>query len=340
MRFPSQFKFIGITVSALLLPLSGLTHDWTSARPDGHAPAGVMGDHTHKTGDWMLSYRLMHMEMNELYSGSDKISASTALSDYMVSPLDMEMDMQMFGAMYAINDHLTFMAMVPYLRKSMTHVTRSGTKFTTESEGLGDVSVSGLYVIKKWHGQQLHLNLGVSLPTGSIDEKDATPADPSATNNLPYPMQLGSGTTDLRLGMTYLGQTEEYSWGAQINTIWRTGENDNHYTLGDEIMATYWGAKSLTDALSVSVRLNYKNWDGIDGRDTTLNANMVPTANTTNSGGSRTEIGLGFNLYAPKSSKFSGHRLSLEYIEPIQQDLSGLQLGLTRQWTVSWQYAW
>jgi len=30
---------------------------WTSARPDGHAPISVMGDHTHHKGEWMFSYK-------------------------------------------------------------------------------------------------------------------------------------------------------------------------------------------------------------------------------------------------------------------------------------------
>lgn len=34
---------------------------WTANRPDGHAPIGIMGDHYHKKGEWMLSYRMMTM---------------------------------------------------------------------------------------------------------------------------------------------------------------------------------------------------------------------------------------------------------------------------------------
>ena len=34
-----------------------------AVRADGHAPIGVMGDHLHKRGEWMLSYRFMRMNM-------------------------------------------------------------------------------------------------------------------------------------------------------------------------------------------------------------------------------------------------------------------------------------
>lgn len=35
----------------------------TDTRADGHAPIGVMGDHLHKKGSYMLSYRFMRMSM-------------------------------------------------------------------------------------------------------------------------------------------------------------------------------------------------------------------------------------------------------------------------------------
>ncbi len=50
--------------------------------------------------------------------------------------------------------------------------------------------------------QQREANLGLTLyfPTGSIDERGATPMGPNM--QLPYPMQLGSGTYDLEPSFT------------------------------------------------------------------------------------------------------------------------------------------
>ena len=33
-------------------------------RADSHAPIGVMGDHMHAKGEWMVSYRFMRMAMS------------------------------------------------------------------------------------------------------------------------------------------------------------------------------------------------------------------------------------------------------------------------------------
>ena len=55
-----------------------------------------------------------------------------------------------------------------------------------ESSGLGDLKLVGLYDLAKWNnGRRIHLNLGLSIPTGSIDEK-------SGADILGYGMQLGS----------------------------------------------------------------------------------------------------------------------------------------------------
>lgn len=58
----------GLRVSATDLP---------PLRADGHAPIGVMGEHRHKTGEVMLSYRFMHMDMQGNLIGDDNVSPAT-----------------------------------------------------------------------------------------------------------------------------------------------------------------------------------------------------------------------------------------------------------------------
>jgi len=179
-------------------------HDepWSAARPDGHAPISVMGDHMHTMGEWMVSYRFMTMEMEGLLDGSNDISASDANTTYgynkMMLPKSMTMDMHMFGAMHAISDKWTLMCMLHYLDNEMTMQGSSMGKM--ESNGIGDLKIAGLYDLARWDsGRRIHLNIGLSLPTGSIDEK-------SGNNTLGYGMQLGSGTWDFHPAVTYLAK--------------------------------------------------------------------------------------------------------------------------------------
>jgi len=316
--------------SAQNLPMS-------HSKPHHHSevPIGVMGGHTHEKGGVMLSYRYMSMHMDDNRDGTDRLSDSEVLADFPVTPTSMDMQMHMFGAMVGVTDKLTLMAMLPYVSKSMKHLTRSGRRFTTNAEGIGDVKVSGLYKLSSADGHDFHLNLGMSLPTGSIDERDDTPAANNA--KLPYPMQLGSGTYDLMPGITYLGHHHKYSWGTQAIATIRIGENDNDYALGDKFELTGWLQRKWSSAFSSSLRLNAQSWSDIDGADPDLNAAVISTADPDLRAGTRVDLLLGA-LYHPHHGAFKGHRLAFEIGKPVYQNLDGPQLETDLILTAGWQY--
>ena len=304
----------------------------------GNEPIGVMGAHAHTQGDWMFSYRFMRMDMDGNRDDSDRVSTSKVLKDYMIAPKSMTMDMHMVGAMYGVNDDLTVMLMVPYLDLEMDHVTRMGAKFTTRTNGIGDVKFSGLYKLHQWGGGELNLNAGISFPTGSIDEKDDTPA--GSNQHLPYPMQLGSGTWDLLPGLTYLGNNDTLNWGAQGVAVVRLGDNDNDYTLGDRFNLTGWIAKNWTSQWSSSFRVNGEWWGNIDDSDKKLSPlapNMVPTADPDKRAGRRFDLLLGAS-FAPASGWFEGQRFAAEFGAPVYQNLDGPQLET--DWTVTFGWQW
>lgn len=296
---------------------------WTSGRPDGHAPIGVMGDHTHSAGEWMFSYRYRFMDMDGNREGTDNLSDAEVLQQFPVTPVRMTMQMHALGVMYAPTNDLTLMAMVPYVFKEMDHVTRRGVRFTTNSEGFGDIKLTALYKVLDQSQQRLHLNIGMSFPTGSIEERDNTPAGDDQI--LPYPMQIGSGTFDLLPGITYLGQSNNWSWGSQAIATLRLGENSNDYRLGNQLMLTGWTAYNWTDWLSTSIRLNGQTWGNIDGSDSRLNPMMIPTADPDRRGGTQLNLGFGVNLYAP-SGNLQGSRLAIEFELPLYRSLDGPQL--------------
>ncbi|MDF1710584.1 MAG: transporter, partial [Paracoccaceae bacterium] len=195
--------------------ISGAPH--SAIRADSHAPIGVMGDHMHHAGEWMVSYRYMAMLMRGNLDGDSQISAETIATTVpnrffgqpgqpptlRVVPTDMEMQMHMFGAMYAPNDDVTLMVMGNYVEKSMGHITFAGgagatrlAKFDVNTSGLGDTSVAGLVRLFDDDMHHLHLNLGFSIPTGSIEEESAIVAPNNARPVLrvPYAMQLERST--------------------------------------------------------------------------------------------------------------------------------------------------
>ena len=209
--------------------------------------------------------------------------------------------------------------MVPVLDISMDHRTRTGVEFTTESGGIGDVKMSALVGVAARARQRAHLHLGVSAPTGSIDERGEIPA---ATNvRLPYPMQVGSGTWNVLPGLTYLGQTDAWSWGAQAIGTVRLGENEYDYALGHRVSTTTWFSRRLSESASASLRLGVDRWGNISGTDPELHPRMLPTADPARRAGSRANLGVGINLYGAGDT-LSGHRLALEILVPVYQTRS------------------
>lgn len=332
--------------------------DAVPARADGHAPIGVMADHTHKAGEVMLSYRYGVMTMDGSRIGTDSVSPETIATTVpnrfagrmsqpptlRVVPLEMTMQMHMLGVMWAPSDRVTLMAMLPYVRKHMDHVTFMGGMgttrlgvFTTVAEGVGDAKLSGLFPLWSVSGHRLHATAGVSVPTGSNTEEDdvLAPNGMRPTLRLPYPMQLGTGTYDLLPGITYAGHQGHWSWGAQYGGELRLSDNDEGYTYGDKHHLTGWGAYLLAPQVSLSLRLAFEDEGRVDGIDPRVVA-PVQTADPDFQGGARLAALAGVNWHIQPSA----HRLALELGETVYQDLNGPQLERDLMLRVGYQHTW
>jgi hypothetical protein len=349
---------------APLLPGAGFSVSGGHSRPiraDGHSPIGIMGDHVHKKGGWMFSYRYMHMDMDGSRIGTRNVSPQTIVSTVpnrfagmtgqpamlRIVPLWMTMDMHMLGAMYAPTNDLTIMAMANYVDKKMRHVTYQGAVgatplgfFTTESEGFADTRITALYRIYKDSTHYVHLNLGLSLPTGSVTER-GTILDP--TNNtpnvrLPYAMQLGTGTFDLLPGLTYTGRAGDFSWGAQFRSEIRLeGKNEEGYAWGDLYGLTGWLAYEWDSWISTSVRLDGWTQDSISGIDPNI-VGPVQTANPDFYDGEQLFAYFGANMVG-QAGIIRGHRFAFEVGVPLYRNLNGPQLETDWNVIVGWQKA-
>ncbi|MEA3221383.1 hypothetical protein [Immundisolibacter sp.] len=324
-----------------------------TGRADGHAPIGVMADHLHRGGEWMVGYRFMRAWQDQLRDGTDRVSKQRAYSStaaggygYHDAPTRMEMNMHMFEAMYGWSDRITLMLMAIYMDMSMdaelhAHGHAAPVQYRMDSSGWGDMEVAALFdaghtAHGRWVGK-----LGLSLPLGSITERDGMPHGALGAMipvRMEYSMQLGSGTYDLRPAMTYSEQRDGWSWGAQASAVLRLGENDQDYRLGHRGELTAWAARLWTPAVSTSLRLLGSRWGNIQGRDDAIDAGMSPAADPDAQGGQRVDVGLGMNLYAPTGA-LKGQRLALEMPRPVYQDLDGPQLA--NDWTLNagWQFA-
>ena len=328
----------------------------SAGRPDAHAPISVMGDHTHREGGWMFSYRYMNMQMDGMRSGTKRVNSQNVFTEnYAVAPENMTMEMHMFGLMYAPTDQLTLMAMTNYIDITMNHrvnpavdgmINGGDSGFTTESSGFGDIKLSALYRFYLEGNSKAHFGIGFSLPAGSIDEKDDTPSmGGRQRQQLPAPMQLGSGTIDLLPSLTYVHQLENWSWGAQASGVIRLeSENNNNYLLGNKFELTSWAGYNLAEWLGLTGGLSYGYAGELKGDQkgvgTTgpMGRRSVTTAFGDNYGGERIDLILGINLLKP-TGYLEGHRLSFDLRLPIWRDLNGYQLESDYALTFGWQKA-
>ncbi|MBL4804768.1 MAG: transporter [Alphaproteobacteria bacterium] len=339
--------------------IHGITASGTRDHGSIHAPIGVMGDHQHDAGEWMLSYRYMRMEMSDMRDGTNDLSPEEIVGNaaafpnpnagpagFRVIPDEMTMQMHMFGAMYGVTDWFTAMAMANYVKKDMNHITFAGMagttrlgEFETEASGWGDTSVGGMFKLYEDDTHHIHLNATLSLPTGSIKEEDAvlTPMGTTPTLRLPYAMQLGSGTYDALPGITYTGHNDVWNWGAQYAaTIRLESENNQNYALGDKHKITGWGGYQFTPWLRATARLTAEHVGDIDGADPMIAA-PVTTADPDNYGGKFVEGSLGFNIVPGKA--LPGAQMAAEFTAPLYQDLNGPQMKRDYGLMIGLQYA-
>ena len=324
-----------------------------------HAPIGVMGEHLHAAGEFMLSYRFMYMDMQGNRIDTSGTDADTIVTDIpnrffgspmqaatlRIVPTEMSMQMHMFGAMYAPTEWLTLMMTGMYVEKEMDHVTYMGNSgatrrgsFKVKTDGIGDTRLAGLVRLHDDGAQRLHLNTGVSFPTGSNTKTHEilTPSGTRPTVRVPYAMQLGAGTYDLMPGITYTGRAQQWHWGCQYLGTFRLSD-DNGYSLGEKHTLTAWLNYQWQPSISTALRLQYDSLGAIDGMDAKI-AGPVQTADPDYYGGDELKLNLGVNLVG-QSAELAGQRLAIEASLPLRRDLNGPQLETDWTITAGWQYA-
>lgn len=330
-------------LATLALSTPVMAHDATDPigpRADDHAPAGVMYDHMHKAGDVMIGLRLSR----DWYDGAMR-SGAEALTDtqlaaagYGTGVQSMRMDMAMLDLMWAPSDTLTLMVMPQYMKMEMVmrglpstggghgghgggHAMMPGETHAHSHEGWGDTIVSGLIRLKRGKAANIHATLGVSIPTGSVDARNAN------GTFLHYGMQTGSGTWDMLPSLTATGSAGRFGWGGQAAYVWRAeNRNDSGYRLGDRFTGTAWGSYRFADGASVSLRGLYTHEGAIKGHYNGAHNHSSPPDLQPNYGGDRLELGFGLNLVAT-GGPLKGIRIGAEYLVPVHEKVNGIQLA-------------
>lgn len=282
---------------------------------------------------WTLQYR--YVEYDGYLSGTDRLTIDEVLfvpgteqrtaSNFPVVPTTITQELKLLGLEYQKSPDWRFQITVPHVKQSTDHVSivPNYDQFVIDSSGVGDITLKANYRLDNDDLRQWWLGFGVQVPTGSIDQEGDTPRAPG-NQQLPYTMQLGSGTFDFPFDLVYQTNTT-HSFSVSFGGVIRIGTNDRNYRLGNNYRASAKYNYLLNEDWSVSLAMDAIYRDKIKGGDQSL---LVPQsipypASITNPnlyGGKKlvTRLGLKTNLS-------SDYTLSLELGKPLYQNLNGPQ---------------
>lgn len=318
-------------------------------------PAGVMGAHMVGAGKVMAMVTPMFMKMDGSRIGTRRVSPETIVTTVpnrfpgqhvtpptlRIAPEQMSVEMHMLGLTYGITSSVNLMVMSSYVEKSMTMITFAGMSGTVRrgisegsTEGLGDTTVSLAFKLFEGDGQRLHAALGVSLPTGSIDEEGRMlmPSGMTMQMRSAYGMQLGSGTYDLVPTVTYTGRSGPLAWGIQYSArLPLEDQNDEDYRWGNQHGLTGWLAYALNESLSGTMRIAASTQGEIAGQDPHIGGPFQGTYPEFY-GGDRIETFVGLNGHV-RLGDGAMARLGVEAGVPVYQRLNGPQLE--RDWSLA-----
>jgi hypothetical protein len=314
-------------------------------------PAGIMTDHIHAKGEWMVSWSYMDMEMKGNRTGTAKTSDSAMYAKgYMMAPTTMSMRMHMAMVMYGLTDKLTLMGMGGYVSYDMKMampgmmimpgMTDPSSTMGMTSSGLTDTRLSALYNIpQKNERTRLIASVGVNIPTGSIEAKGPTVL--GANERLPYNMQPGTGSWSVQPDLTYVLQAGKWNVGVNAGGDIKLNFNSLGYRQGDQGHGTVWAAHDVFKFMSASVRGEYVHTYRIAGSDSVLAIpvyeQLDPTTSTRHYGGEwlNAYVGLNFHTNVRILEKF---QLQAEYGLPVYEKLNGPQMSVHSSLAATLQY--
>lgn len=321
-------------------------------------PAGIMFGHMlDKPGDFMMGYRFMYnWTGGNMMHGAHRVADQTIVdqgcsdaSPCRFTPTFMNMRMHMLDIMYAPTKWWNVMLMPTFMDMDMNLRRLAGAPPAVpgvhehtgaaghETGAVGDTYFSSLVKLINIPGHRVHMNLGLSAPTGKVDIELRRMAKIDG-GLIHFGMQLGSGTWDFMPSLTYAGEKSRWSWGAQLSGVKRLEEkNKSGYRLGDMFQATTWGGYDLTQWLTASVRGAYTLQGAVHRDFDAFNARIGPMDFPANYGGQFWDIGLGLNAIIP-GGRFAGNRFGFEWIQPVRNDFNGFQLDRKGSLAATWSY--
>ena len=333
----------------------------------GNMPMNIPGGGIPETHEWRVKLSPMFMRMDGLRDGTDSVNPNSLLGmpvmmgqptgKFMAVPTDMDMSMLNLTLGYSVSDDFFAGIMLMWKRNDMDMLFNSMMQgvtgregFTMKTDGLADTMLMAKYRLFSDDPliptSQASLLFGLNLPTGSINQKNSEhPLNFRQQEQIPYSMQLGSGTFDPTIGLLYQGSGSPWWWGANAAYTARLYDNKRDYRLGNEFRLDLYGMYQIRHDFLVQAQLNGSDQDSINGEMDEARSGesghvvqgdpdspyMTPLWDPGNYGGTQLFATLGFQWQpAPL------HIVDFTVSVPLYRDLNGPQLETDYRVMLTW----
>ena len=313
LRFVSSLFFLVFMEQVLACASCGcsLNADW-----------GTQGLSTQ--AGWSLDLRYDYLNQNQLWSGTNKISPVVAASSINTqtnanAEVEKYTKSQTITATIDYNngESLGVSLLVPYLSRdhltlgtdSPDGVTPGSSAYSSQASGVGDIRLIGRYYGFS-EQKNFGVQLGLKMPTGQTSQlanDGSTVVDPG--------LQLGTGTTDIILGVYYHNNWSD-DWGYFGQALYQRALNSSNMA---------GGSYRPGDGLNINAGVRYENYDWIKP---TLQVNTRIV--NTDSGVAADSYATGGTLvYLTPGAIFPVSERTTIYSNiqiPIYQNVNGIQL--------------
>lgn len=221
------------------------------------------------------------------------------------------------AVVYGANPGLSLIAVIPSVSRTLERSV-NGQRLSDTDAGIGDITIFGKYRFYKkdafLRSRQIAVQLGVKFPTGADDLTDRT------GNRFPAPLQLGSGSLDYRLVLTFTEARNRWQFFGDAGYMLRTEANNFKFgnvfyydaTAKFRLHPARYGNKFPTHDLFVFLEIN----------GATIQKAESSGSKIENSGGHEIFLAPGFQFFL-----LQNFIIEAGIQVPVLQDLNGTQLG-------------
>jgi hypothetical protein len=323
-----------------------------AAPPFAPAPIGVFGVDTPAAGKLVFSVLPSFTHMQGSRIGTRSVSAqeivSTVATPYTpvgqhllrMVPRNLDVDAQGLSVAYGLTGDIALFASTSVVEKSVNMQAFKGLAglttlgwHTGATQGLGDTVVATIVRLHHDKTNQIKVNLGLSLPTGSTTDSLylLLPNNTVPEKRGFYAMQPGSGTVDILPGVTYSGLANAWSWGLAYRARLPLDRNAQGWRFGDLHEANAWAGYTWAPGLETTLRLNATSQGSIQGDDPMIRG-YAQGSTPGFYGGEQVSL-FGGVILGGRWFGLPASQVGVEAGAPVYQRLNGPQLG--RAWQVN-----